>query len=199
MADPAVEFVLDAIAQNWGTVGVSVVGHSKTIGDLSDVPLERINRDDAINLDKADGLSTLDGPVDEQADTLQATNYVGVSSTTRDDSPIGSAYDHQSDVIVQVRLEGMTARHGKYGAIDPYWNTSDAVSRDYPTTSWQNLKLNLRRSIAIERKFPQVDAPQMAFKDLFFENQSDSSSDHAHYYRWDADLRFSGFETLPDP
>lgn len=199
MADPAVEFVLDAIEQNWGTVGVAVVGYSKVIDSLADVPLERINRDDAINLDKADGLASLDGPVDEQADTLQGMNYVGVASTTRSDSPMGTEYDHRSETVVQLRLEGLTARHGKYGAIDPYWGTDNAVDRDYPTTSWEMLKLNLRRSILIEREFPQVDAPQMAFKDLFLENQRDSSSEYAHGYRWDADIRFSGFETLPDP
>lgn len=189
------EYVLELIKTNYGTVGVAVTGHSKTINSLADVPLERIDRDNSDNLDKADGLSGLSGPVHERADSLEAMNYVGAATASTDSEPLGTEYNHRREVVVSLRLEGAHVEH--YGAIDPQKGTANEHSRSYPTITWKDLKLNVRRSILADRTFPTPGEPTVAYKDLFIENESDAASEFTSHYRWDADVRFVGFEQLP--
>lgn len=174
MTDAAVQFVLDTIQQDWvGPEGAN---------SLADVPLERIDRDNSDLLD--------DTPVHQMGAELEEMNYVGVASASTQDEPLGTTYNLRTTRVVSVRLMG--AHVSEYGAIDP-----QDGSHSYPTRTWDSLKDDLRRTLYVPRKTPSVGQSNAAFKDLFIENQADTSSNYADFYRWDCDIRFEGFETLP--
>lgn len=195
---PEVKTVLDAIQNNlvgYGNGGYGRYGYGHST--LADVPLERIDRDHSTNLDKADGIASLDGPVHERDKHLQGMNFVGARSATQTDTPLGSQYDHGTERIVGVRVEGATVLGGEYGAIDPHKGTSNEASRDYPTTRWDWLTRDIQVAILRERFAPASHHPEVAFKDLFIENVADSSAEWGQFFRLDFDVRFSGFRDLP--
>lgn len=194
--NPEVKFVLDAIEQHLvggGNSGAGFFGAGHD--DLSDVPLERIDRDHSVNLDKAGGLADLDGPIHEHSADLEGMNYVGASSAGTTSTPIGTAYDHRDERVVGVRIEGVHA--SEYGAIDPYAGTEHEKAREYPTCRWDDLVQGIRWSILRERTWPDTGRPNVAFTDLQLTNESDVSRDWADYYRYDLDVVLSGFEDLP--
>jgi hypothetical protein len=175
MTAPEVQFVLDAIKDHYGT------------SPLSNIPLERIDRDNSDLLD--------DTPVHEHSVELEEMNYVGAASAGTSSEPIGTEFDHRTETTVSVRVEG--AHVDEFGAIDPQSGTNDAASVSYPTTDWQSLTDNIRRAILTDRTFPDPDRNNITYKDLFIENWSDQAANFSDYYRLDFDVRFSGFETLP--
>lgn len=174
---PEVDFVLTAIKDDWP-------GSETT---LSDVPLERIDRDNSDLLD--------DTPIHQHAVELEEMNYVGAASATRDDQPLGTEYDLRTDRSVDVRIEG--AHVSEMGAIDP----SGSANPDWPTTDWDSLTENVRLAIlqADNRMFPNVSGrANVGFKDLFVENWDNQASNFGDYYLTTFTVRFSGFENLPD-
>lgn len=165
MSVPEVQFVLDAIDSNYGT-------------PLSNVPLERIDRDNS---------DILEQDVHSISGELQRTNFVGATLATLDPQAIGTEYDHDLQAVVGVRIEG--AHHSEWGHIDP--DGTNGVE-------WWRLKKNIRRAILAEREFPAVaNRPDTTYTDLQFANESDDASDYKDYYRYDFDVLFNGFETLP--
>lgn len=177
MTHPEVQFVLDAIKNNWGAVGTATVG-SSTVGDsIGDVPLERIDRDNSDFLERSLSSKTAD---------LQDSNYVGATLASRDTSPIGTEYDHDIEAVVGVRIEGLDA--ADYGHIDP--EGADGVV-------WRDLIRRLLRTILTERVCPDVDRQQTAYTDLRVANQAPQSDDYDDYYRYDFDILFNGYEELP--
>lgn len=165
MTTPEVQFVLDAINDHYGTA-------------LSNVPLERIDRDNADILEQS---------VHSISGELERTNFVGATLASRDPQAIGTEYDHDIQAVVGVRIEG--AHHSEHGHIDP--DGSNGVE-------WWRLKKNIRRAILTDREFPAVsNRPNTTYTDLQFANENDQSDDYADYYRYDFDVLFNGFETLP--
>jgi len=169
VAVPEVQWVLDAIADHW----------TGSESDIANVPLERIDRDNAYNIDLDKHVNKEDPP---------RTNLVGASSETLDSSPIGTEYDLEIQAVVNVRLQGATAR--KHGEVDR--TETNANHR------WQYLKENVRRTIMSQRINPQVaDRANRNYLHVEWNNVQDLSRDFGDFYRWEGDVLFFGFDTLP--
>jgi len=186
---PTVKWTLEQVASV-----VDSVAADYTLANDNDVIVRRIDR---TNNRFYDGSGTLDmsTPIHQRAGALERGVYIGAAYTDRSDEPIGTEYDHELETVVGVRIEG--AHVSEWGAIDPQKGTANAASRDYPTTSWDTLVSTIRRAILTEREFPDPGRANVGYKDLKIANEADSSSDYTDYYRYDFDVRFLGFETLP--
>lgn len=165
MTAPEVQVILDAIDDHYGTL-------------LADVPLERIDRDNADNIDTdTHGIS----------EELTRTNIVSATLATADPTPIGTEFDHRIQAIVGVRIEG--AHRSEFGHIDP-----EGIDGE----PWDDLREGVRRAIMTEREYPDVpDRSDTNYTWIQELNSNDSSSEYANYYRFDADYAFHGYETLP--
>lgn len=182
------DHVLASIDEHYGTVGVGVIGSANPVGgNLADVPVERVDRDNSGLLD--------DTPIHRHAAELEEMNYVGARNASSPSTPIGTEYDHSRDDVVGVRVVG--AHVSEFGAIDPEIGTSNETTVSHPTCTWQNLLVNIRRAILANRTFPGADVPTVAYTSLVIENWTDTASDFGDYYRADFDVRFTGFEALP--
>lgn len=177
MTHPEVQFVLDTIKDNWGTVGTTTVG-STSVGDsIADANLERVDRDTS---------DLLEQPVRSKTADLQDANYVGATLANRDTTPIGTEYDHDIETTVGVRVEGLAAR--EYGHVDE--DGEDGVV-------WRELIREITRTILVERVYPQVDRNGTTYTDLRIGNQAPQSDNYDDYYRYDFDILFNGYEELP--
>lgn len=165
MTAPEVDFVLTAIDDNYGE-------------PLADVPLERIDRDNADNVDAdTHGIS----------EDLTRTNVVSAALVSIDPTPIGTEYDHRIQAVVGVRIEG--AHHSEFGHIDP---------DDVDGVPWDELRDTVREAILEEREYPPVSGrSDTTYTHILELNPNDSSSEYADYYRFDADYAFVGYEDLP--
>lgn len=161
---PEVSFVLDAIQSNYGSA-------------LADVPLQRIDRDNARNVDTDERI---------MADKDYDANYVGARTAETASEAIGTEYDERVQAVVNVRISG--THHAQHGQIDPD-GTNGAV--------WQTLVDNVRRAIMDEREFPSVsNRPNVTYCWIDERNRQDLSSDFKDAYRWEADYAFVGFDNL---
>lgn len=191
---PEVDFVLSVMGNDlvgYGNGGFGDYGYGHD--DIADIPLERIDRDNADNIDNPSGW------VHTHSESPQAMNYVGAATGPWTDRPISSDYDVESTRIVSLKLEGMHV--SEFGAIDPNAGTADAVSVSHPTTDWSTLKDNVRVALYQDdnRKTPGVqDRPNVGFKDLFIDQWDDQSRNYADGYVLFAEIRFVGFEELPN-
>ena len=55
----------------------------------------------------------------------------------------------------------------------------------------------VRRAILRARTWPGAGRPNVSYTDLQLVNQAPQSDNYADYYRWETDVAFDGFETLP--
>jgi hypothetical protein len=172
MTHPAVDAVLDFIKNNWSA------------GSYSDIPLERIDRDNS---------ELLDGGVRSHSEDLQADNYVGATLADASREPLGTGYDHRVEVVVGVRVEGL--HHTGYGNIDPDASLPPATAGD--PVPWSELVDEIRTAILRDRTFPDTSRSDIGYKDLFITNDTPAASDYGDYYRRDFDVAFRGFEELP--
>lgn len=165
MAQPEVDFILSSIASNYGS-------------PLADVPLQRIDRDNARNIDTDERL---------MADRDYQANFVGARTATTDALAIGTEYDHSVQAVVNVRLSGTHLE--QQGKIDPS-GSNGAV--------WQDMKANVRDAILQEREFPSVsNRPNTQYTWIDERNEQDLSSEFKDKYRFSVDYAFIGFEELP--
>lgn len=167
MSAEEVDFVLAAIADNW----------PGPEADLSDVPLERIDRDES---------TILEGSVRTHEADLQQSNYVGATLASRAASPIGTEYDHDLETVVGIRIEGL--HHSQFGHVDP--DGAEGVA-------WTALVHNIRDAILTERREPDAGRSGVSYTDLLVQDWSPDSASHGDYYREDFDVVFRGFEELP--
>lgn len=172
MTHPAVQTVLDAIKNNWGS------------GAYSDIPLERIDRDNS---------ELLDGGVRSRTEELEKNNYVLASHVDRSQSPIGTEYDHDLEVVVGVRIEGL--HESEYGFVDPDASLPPTTAGD--PVPWTPLVDEIRLSILRDRKFPSDSRSRIDYTDLQIANDTAAASDYGDYYRHDFDVVFNGYEELP--
>lgn len=167
MSNPAVEWVLDQIQ--------SVVD-----AQPAEHPLERINRDDS---------ELLDGDIRTRSRELQAANYVGAATADRSATPIGTEYDLQVEEVVGIRIEGLD--HAAKGHVDPDGQHGVVFDGD------PGLVQDIKTAIYQGRRFPDAGRTPVEFTNLVITNQAPQSSRFADYYRFDADILFSGFSELP--
>lgn len=150
-------------------------------------PLRRINRDTS-RVFETDQAVELEVPIEERTQELEEANFVSARLATRDATAIGTEYDHQIETVVGVRIEGLSGTGGTYGHIDPAG--VDGVR-------FADLVDDIRRAILDGRTFPDAGRSSVSFTDAQMTNESNQSADFADYYRYDFDVLFDGFETLP--
>jgi len=172
MTHPAVQTILDAIADNWSA------------GSFADIPLERIDRDNS---------ELLDGGVRSHTEDLQDSNYVGATLADRSADPIGTEYDHRLEVVVGVRIEG--AHHSEWGYVNPDASLPPATAGD--PVPWQPLVDEIRTAILRDRREPTTGETDIDYLDLQITNEAPQSADYGDYYRHDVDVLLTGYETLP--
>lgn len=168
-----VDWVLEVIDQvyGYGTLPYSSGEYGET------PPLKRVDRDDS---------EILEGDIRKRKGDLESANFVGATHADESTNPVGSAYDEAIETVVGIRIEGLHA--DKYGHVDPDGN--DGIV-------WQALKNNIRRGLLHERSYPDVGAPDRQYHTLRVTNQADQSDQYRDFFRYDFDLVFDGFETLP--
>lgn len=167
-----VDFVLDAIENNYGT-------------PLSDIPLERVDRDNSDLLE--------DSQLHDVSPELEEMNYVGASSESVTRSYVGTDPNFEIEAVVNVRLVG--AHVSEAGAIDPQAGTDDAAAyASWPTTTWDDLKWSTKRAILDKVKFPDAGRSNVGYKDLTIANETDNSSNYGDAYLATFDVLFMGFE-----
>lgn len=178
MSAPEVAFVLDAVDDNLtggGNAGAGYFGAGHD--DLEDLPVERIDRDDSDILERG---------IHRASDDLNRSVYVGAGLATRTTSPIGTEYDHDLQTAVGVRIEA--AHHSEWGKVDPSGDNG---------VPFDEIVQGVRAAILQEREFPSPERGNTEYTHLALANDQDRSADYADYYRYDFDVLFEGFETLP--
>jgi len=171
VSHPAVDLVLSAIKDNWSA------------GSYSDIPLERIDRDNS---------KKLAGNIRSHTEDLQNSNYVGAAYQDRETSPIGTSYDHELDVVIGVRIEGL--HHSEFGYVDPDANLPPATAGD--PVPWRDLVKEIRDAITDERRRPDTGQSDVEFADLTVLFEDPGSTAYGDAYRHDLEISFGGFEDL---
>jgi hypothetical protein len=151
----------------------------------SDHPLRRVDRDRSRRYDGGGQLS-MTAPIQSRKSDLQIANLVGVRSESRDNTPYGTDYDVETDVVLSIRVEGLDYREG--GNIDPA-GTGGVV--------FDALCADIRTALYNRRTYPQVTGSGAAELDLRITSETALSSDHRDYYRRDLDVTLRGREALP--
>lgn len=113
---------------------------------------------------------------------LTDNHAASVASTPeKQTTAIGTEYDHRIEDAVSVRLEG--AHTDQFGTI------SDAGT-------WQDVIDEARRVILTERTtYPTVNG--VDYHTVLLDNETNLSSNHKDYFRYDFDVIFRGYDTLP--
>lgn len=149
------------------------------VGSLT-VPLRRVDRDES---------ELLEGDISKRTADLTDANYVGASLADVSNEPVGTEYDHDREVVVGVRIEGLT--HREYGYVDP------SGSAGVPFDADGGLVDRIRDAILVERHYPAAGKSGVTYTDLQITNEAPQSSDYQDYYRYDFDLVLNGYEDLP--
>lgn len=174
--EPEVDFILTAIEDAVGYGNGYGIGYGWS--DLSDIPLQRVDRDNARNIDTGNRV---------KSESHSVSNYVSARTATSERSAIGTEYDHELQSVVNIRITGAPSIEG--GHIDP--EGANGVI-------WRHLKRSIRRAILEEREFPSVpNQPNTTYTWVDERNISDLSGNFADEYRWEADYAFIGYESLP--
>lgn len=165
VANPEVDFILSSISSNYGSA-------------LADVPLERVDRDNAENIDTGERL---------MAEKDYRVNLVGATLAETVTEAIGTEYDQRIERTVNVRLSG--THHTQHGQVDPD-GSNGAV--------WRTMKNNVRRAIMTDRAFPAVsNRPNIDYTWIDERNDTDLSVQFKDKFRFEADYVFIGFRDLP--
>lgn len=187
MTAPEVEWTLERLATVATNVANNYTLSSERGGD--DVELKRVDRDAAQVYDSDETIDMAD-PLPERKGALESGAYVGARTAAGSEDPVGTEYDLDVERVVGLRIEGMRA--GKHGHVDP--TGADGVP-------WRNgtdgLVDRVRSALYDQRAWPDAGGSNVAFTHLELANPSDVSANWRDYYRWDVDVVFHGFETLP--
>jgi hypothetical protein len=172
MSNPETDWVLSEIKTQWPS------------GSYSDIPLERVDREDS---------EKLDGGVRSRKGELQEQNFVGAALAERGRTPIGTEFDYDVEAVVGVRVEGL--HHDAYGYIDPSASLPPSTSGD--PVPWSDLVDAIQDAVQTNRTFPSVGRSDTSYTHVRIANESDRSDNYGDYYRADFDLVFGGYESPP--
>ncbi|MDS0258569.1 hypothetical protein NDI56_03980 [Haloarcula sp. S1CR25-12] len=186
MTHPSTEWVLDQVASVVTDVEDT---YTRDVPDgTPPVRVRRVDRDTSRIWD-GDGTLDMSTPIRERSAALEKGVYIGVQYAESAEEPIGTEYDLDKEVVVGVRLEGLTSQGGEWGHVDP--EGADGVPWHGPNGFLRRVKA----AIYAGREYPDAD-PDVGFTHLTLANEADQSSNYADYYRTDFDVVFDGFETL---
>ena len=172
--NPETEFILEALD---GVVAAQPEDH----------PLRRVDRDASLVYETEQSLD-MTQPIHERTEQLKQANYVGVAWQSRDNEITGTNYNHETDLVASVRIEGLTRRGGEWGHIDP-------LGEDAPT--FDELCHEIRTALLDKRTYPKHESFRDSKMDLAVTNEDNQSSDWPDFFRREFDLVFRGKEELP--
>lgn len=115
---------------------------------------------------------------------LTVNNAISVgSSPDRQNTAIGTEYDHRFIDGVSIQVEG--AHTSEWGHLDD-------------GDEFQALYQETRRALAVERVWPirNLDGDEH-YHSLFLENEVNESANNGAYYNYQFDCMFHGYEDLP--
>lgn len=156
-----------------------VLDQLKDVADQQpwDHELRRVNRDES---------RVLEQDVRSVKGELQEANYVGATHVSTEESPMGSQYDLEREVVIGVRVTGLHC--SKYGHIDP--QGEDGV----PFTE---LVQACKDAFWTERKWPAAGPSGVSYPHLELQNEANTSQQWADFYRADWDVVFTqGFHDI---
>lgn len=169
-----VDFLINRIREEYGAGALS----AGTTAAGSEPPLEIYDRAD---------IAKEDGERDVTRE-LSKANIITVASVDEVTTAIGTEYDHDLEHVANVRVLGMTRAGGEWGHVDPDGSNG---------APWPSLVRFVRRAILRARTFPGPGRPNVGYTDLQLTNQSPQSDNFGDFYRWETDVIFNGFESLP--
>jgi len=170
--NPEVEFILDALG--------SVVD-----AQPADHPLRRVDRDNALVYEGGDTLDVT-APLHTRKGELEQSNLVSVGTQSRENSPLGTDYNVETDIVLSVRVEGL--RYDEWGHVDA--DGSEGVIFD-------ELYNQIREAIYAEREYPQDADFRDTKLDIRITNEDIQDSEFADFYRREFDVVLRGREALP--
>jgi len=170
----------DWVLEQFADVATTIASeHTLENGDP--VELRRVNRDESRILEQAVG--SIRGE-------LQSAVFVGATHVDTVREPIGTEYDAEREVVVGVRVTGLTS--SKYGHIDP--SGEQGIPFDDANGG---LVQRLKDALWSERTWPAAEPDESVYyQDLELQNEANTSQQYADFYRADWDVVFSGYEEL---
>lgn len=138
--------------------------------------VKRVDRDES---------NVLEDNLRQLSNELKEACYIGATLADVSNTPIGTEYDHDRQVVVGLRMVGLHS--SEYGHVDP-----DGVEG----VPWEELVARVRTSLLNQREWPNAGASNVTYTDLQLTNEAPGSSAYADYYRYDLDVVFNGFEDL---
>jgi len=182
---PSVEWVLDQCAS---VVTDVEAAYSRDVPNgTPPVAVRRVARDTSRIWD-GDGTLDMETPLRDRTGALEKGVYIGARHADTSEEPIGTEYDLDKEVVVGVRLEGLSA-HGQAGHVDP--DGAEGV----PWSGPDGLVRRVKAAIYAGREYPDAD-PDVGFTHLSLANEANQSANYSAYFRTDFDVVFDGFESL---
>jgi len=170
----------DWVLEQFADVATTVASEY-TLQSGDPVELRRVNRDESRILEQA---------VDSIRGELQQAVFVGATHVDTVRDPIGTEYDAEREVVVGVRVTGLTS--SKYGHIDP--SGQEGIPFD---DADEGLVQRLKEALWSERQWPAAEPSEdVYYTDLELQNEANTSQQWADFYRADWDVVFSGYEEL---
>jgi len=154
----------------------------------ADHPLWRVDRDNSL-IYEGGGQFDMSASMEDKTDDFTRANFVGARFADRSGEYIGTDPDLDLDAVVGIRIEGYS---GGYGHVDPtgtggvpFQGTDDALV--------EQIRLALYDAL----QWPDAGRTNVAFTHLEITNESPVMADWQDYHRYDFDIVFDGFESLP--
>lgn len=183
MTASEVEWVLDTLG-----AAVTAVQNNYTLSaerNSDPVVVKRVDRDESRIYEGSDALDMSD-PIHTRRGELESGVFVGATLADRSPTPIGTEYDHDLETVVGLRVEGLT--HREYGHVDPDGQAG---------VPFEALKTEVRDALLAQRTYPDAGGSGVSYTDHQLQNEADTSDNWRDFYRYDVDVVFNGFETLP--
>jgi hypothetical protein len=182
---PAVDWALDLV----GPVAETVAGEYTLADDLDNDPVQ-VRRVDRDNSQIYDGSDTVDmsEPIHKRKAQLKTGAFVSVSFANQVGDLTGTEPLLDTDVVVNVRIEGMHCR--EYGHIDPI-----GVDGIPFKNGEDGLVDRVRDAIWADLQYPDVGDPRVSYRHLQIDDDPQSAG-WSDFYRHELDVTLTGYENI---
>ncbi|WP_137288833.1 hypothetical protein [Natronorubrum halophilum] len=167
-----VAWVLETIRENWpGDWPADDDGTER---------LYRVNRDEPKVLETGERTKTVE---------YMTASALGVSFGSRQQSAIGTEYDHDVTTTVDCRLKGLTSAGDEWGHLE---SVNDA----------KRVALSAQQAVLQERSYPSVDPDaddlgRVDYHTALVDEPTNRSGEYMDEYFFTWTVRLLGYETLP--
>ncbi|WP_135830639.1 hypothetical protein [Halorussus halobius] len=179
---PAVDWTLDQLASV-----VDDVESTYTLDSGDSVRVKRVDRDNSVVYEGSESVD-MTQPLHKRKAQLKTGCFLGASYVDSGGSLAGTEPLRETDVVVNVRVEGMTER--KYGHVDP--SGADGVPFSNGDTG---LVDRVTDALWSKLQYPGVDDSRVSYRYLEVD-EDPQSVDWQDFYRASLDVTFHGYEQL---